>query len=59
MFIVNEIQVINEYSTFPMFTSNYQVVNVQTGNVELTAESEDKAYALAFQMNNIANLRDL
>ena len=59
MYILQEIRVINELTTFPEFVSNFKVVNTLTGDIALTTTSEEKASSLAFRLNGIANLRDL
>ena len=58
MYIVHEIQVINELSPYPEYISNYQVLD-NNGDVELTTTSEGKAYDRAHSLNSRADIRDM
>lgn len=59
MFIVTEIEVVNELTSFPEFVSNWTVHHINGDSPVLTTASEDKAHSLAFSLNNRANSRSM
>ena len=58
-FIVSELQVVNEFSPYPEFITNYQVIDSSSNEVELTTEDESKAHYEANKLNQMAYSRDL